>query len=217
MAERPHIEGPVHCDVPSLSAMKGFEPLAEFCCGHCGLDPSAKEVNDEAARLYCGGKADLGGPRVHAVILLLDEADTVLGFSGMEIENGDLANGSFIQVYGREKRLKGHLLADNKTTLGDALLRACLELAAHRTQGPKTPVTYALTQLDNAVSQDVLRRLDFEAVTTWERVQGPGGGYQRRYTVPKAKPFLHPQQLSRRPSGPPLSPLPAEVYVGPVP
>jgi hypothetical protein len=33
-----------------------------------------------------------------------------MGFAGLKVQDGDLGGGSFIQVYGREKRLKGYVL-----------------------------------------------------------------------------------------------------------
>jgi hypothetical protein len=60
-ADRPVIDGPVHCAVLDRDRAQGFEPLAAFCCGHCALDPSAQEVNLTAAKLYLGGPPEAGG------------------------------------------------------------------------------------------------------------------------------------------------------------
>jgi hypothetical protein len=210
---RPRL-GPVRWDTISLGDARGYEPFAHFCCGHCALDPSAAEVNGQAAKLYCGGPAELGGPQVHSVLRLLDENDALLGFAGMEMQSTDLS-GAFIQVYGREKRLKGHLLANGVTSLGDALIRACLDLAAERTPGPQVPDCFAFTHLDNASSHAVLERFDFQIVP-WKRVQGPGGAHQRRYDLPSGKQTMHPQNLWHRPKGDPPARLPANVLVGPV-
>jgi hypothetical protein len=205
--------GPLHWDTISLSDARGYEPFAHFCCGHCALDPSASEVNGQAAKLYCGGPEALGGPQVKAAIRLLDENDNLVGFAGMQMEHPDL-QGSFVQVYGREKRLKGYVLADGSTTLGDALIHACLTLAAERTPGPKVPDCFAFTHLDNASSHAVLERLGF-ALLPWERVQGPHGAHQRRYNLPSGKQVMHPQDLWHRPKGDAPTPLPADVLAGP--
>ncbi len=205
--------GPLHWDTISHADATGYEPFAHFCCGHCALDPSANEVNARAAKLYCGGAEAIGGPQVKATIRLLDESDDLVGFAGMQIENPELG-GTFIQVYGREKRLKGHVLADGSTTLGDALIHACLTLAGERTNGANVPDAFAFTHLDNADSHAVLERFGF-SLNPWKRVQGPGGAYQRRYALPSGKETMHQQNLWHRPKGAPPAPLPADVLAGP--
>lgn len=194
-------------------AAKGHAPLAEFCCGPCALDPSAMEVNGAAALFYRGGTVEVGGSPSPILILMLDQQGVLLGIACMTTEDQQLANAVFVQAYGREKRLKGRLLADEMTTLGDALLRACLEVGIHAASGA-TPQAYALTHYDNSRSHKALRRLGFD-LSPSVKVQGPHGGWHNRYDPVPGEPFIHPQQLWHRPADLALTPLPAEVYVGP--
>jgi hypothetical protein len=213
-APRPQIQGPVLCRVLDHDAAQGVEALSSFCCGQCGIDASAMEVNQTVGKLYVGGGPEQLGVDVATVILLLDEHDVLVGVSGMTVPAPNFGDVAFIQIYGREKRLKGYVLADGTTALGDALLRACIEVASHVMPGSDAPDAVAFTHWNNVTSHGALSRMGFE-LDLGEDVQGPQGGWHHRYTLPSGIKVMQDQQLWHRPAGLPLSPLPADVYIGP--
>jgi hypothetical protein len=209
MPSHPHLTGPVHCEVIDHTQAKGRESLLKFCCGHCALEASAREVNEMAARLYAGGKIEHGGMGPQTVILLLDQTDTLLGITSIIVADPDMGGGTYIQGYGREKRLRGQLLADEETSLGQALIRAALDYAAAATPGPDTPNAYAAILRFNSGSERVLKDFGFVPMPFEYTAAG------LRYTLPGGKQWMNMQQLYQRTAGPPPGALSPDVYTPP--
>ena len=218
--ERFGLKGPALCTVVDKAQAKGLELLSRFCCGHCSASESAREVNLTAQNLYDGDAV----PQ-HA-ILLEDEQRDLVGLSSV-ILTGDLRLDPvpYLNGYGREKRLKGYMLADGKTTLGEALLRAAIELASGDAEPPEIQ---ALVREDNEQSHGPLASLGFERIPNVRVVPELPAGFQAppgievvvqptfRTTLPSGKVFDGGQEVWRRPAGlePPAA-LPADVYAGP--
>jgi hypothetical protein len=211
---RKPIEGPVHYHATDSAGAKGV--LRGFSSGDHG--PDVQEVDATATaldrsqmvRLPTGQMAQLGP---QTVILLHDQNDTRLGYASIEIEDPDVDFGTFINVYGREKGFQGRPLADDTTTIGDAVIRALIEESTQATPGDAAPAIYAFTRPENTFCHAVLRRSRFEN-------QGglPGVDWANVYTFPSGKTLRrHHQQLWRRYAGLDLPPLSEEVYLGRLP
>src|SRR2546423_699031 len=161
---RPRIDGRVHCDVVRNAEAKGLPELADFCCGQCALEPSAAEVNAIAASLF-GGEQQWP---MH-VVLLRDRLDVLLGIAAVRPEGAVRFDPvPYLAGYGREKGLKRSTLADGKTGLGEALLRAGIELVTPA-DGP-TPEMQALVMEDNQRSQRPIEAIGFRRADP-ERLQ----------------------------------------------
>jgi hypothetical protein len=85
------------------------------------------------------------------VILLCDQHDILLGIP-LVVPEGDprLDSVPYLNGYGREKRFTGYTLADHETTLGEALIRAAVELVTP--YGGDAPELQALVRENNAQS-----------------------------------------------------------------
>jgi hypothetical protein len=223
--DRPHIEGPVHCEVLRNDSDQPLEPLAGFCCGSCSKDPSAAEVNETAARLVAGGSLEEGGAVPQHVVLLLDRHDTLLGIASVRPEGAvRLDPVPYLNGYGREKRLARHTLADQKTSLGEALVRAAVELVTPA--GSDAPELQAFVRDDNTRSHQPLTNLGFERAEHERmevQVQLPEGVTAEEVEIPvffqvmlpSGKTNIVQQEVWRRPPGLELARLDPAVYGGP--
>jgi len=231
-ASRPRpIEGPVHYHVTDIGGAKHF--LAGFCSGDHRDDPDAEEVDLTAAALVAGGtrkrlvqlpggltgvKTTVMGPQT--VIVLHDQRNDRLGFASIEIEDPQVDGGTFINVYGREKRLKGRPLADGTTTIGDGIMRAVIEESTDATGDRDTPAIYALTRVTNGLSHAVLERFLFKLRDGERATDGLGNeqsdatGPIYEYKFPSGSTLIRSDQLWRREAGLALPNLPESVYVG---
>jgi hypothetical protein len=224
----PNIEGPAHCEVIGNEEAKGCRDLAAFCCGHCSKEPSAAEVNETAARLFKGGTYGRGGALRQKVVLLRDQNDTLLGISTVRLKGAKRFERSdrapYLNGYGREKTLAGYKLADGKTSIGEALILAAVELVTP--DGGEPPEMHAFVREDNSRSRRPLRKLGFRRAAD-ERVQVPlyaqlagqlvevGTQAMLRITLPSGNVHDDAQQLWIRPLARRLPALSPDVYVGP--
>jgi|GEM_PF-5666503 hypothetical protein len=72
-----------------------------------------------------------------------------------------LAGNPYVNLIVRDERYRNHVLADGRTRLGEALVRAALEVVEAEHPGPEVPTVWALVQRYNFASKRAFARFAF--------------------------------------------------------
>jgi hypothetical protein len=72
-----------------------------------------------------------------------------------------LAGSPYVNLIARDERYRNHVLRDGRTTLGEALVRAALEVVGAEQGAPELPTVWALVQRENLASKRAFARFAF--------------------------------------------------------
>ncbi len=135
-----------------------------------GEGPAGREVRMILENLLSGE----ANPQT--VALLEHEADgALLGMASVRIDGNAqirsksstpwflrrLAGSPYVNLIVRDERYRNHMLCDGRTRLGEALVRAALEVVGAEHSGRELPTVWALVQRQNLASKRAFARFAF--------------------------------------------------------
>jgi hypothetical protein len=153
------LSGPVRVELRSKAECVGDSRLQEFSAGD---GPAAHEVRLILENLHSGEAL-----AQTVALLTAGPGGRLLGLASVRIDGNAqvrakastpwflrrLSRNPYVNLIARDVRYAGHLLADGRTRLGSAVLRAGLEALQHELGGPPLPTVWALVRRENEASK----------------------------------------------------------------
>jgi hypothetical protein len=163
------VSGPVRVLLQSNEDSVGDPRLEAFKVGD---GPAAKEVRMILENLISGE----ANPQTVAM-LEHQESGILLGMAAVRMDGNAqiraksttawflrrLAGNPYVNLIARDERYRNHVLQDGRTRVGEALVRAALEVVEAEQPGPELPTVWALVQRHNLASKRAFGRFAFYA------------------------------------------------------
>ena len=161
--------GPVRVELRTKAQCAGDARLEEF---EVGSGPAARETRLILDNLHSGEALP------QTVALIVEEASgTLLGIASIRLEGNAqlrakastpwfvrrLSRNPYVNLIARDERYRNHVLCDERTRLGTAVLRAGLEIVQRESGEAGLPTMWALVRRDNEASKRVFGEFAFYA------------------------------------------------------
>ncbi len=142
-----------------------YEGFATFRCGDANTEEAVREVQQTAGRLYTNTTTMTQTP-----VVVEDDSGGIVGYCSIHRRTALSAEPwiaeRYIVAFGRDLTYRKYLLRDGVTHVGEALIRAGLDMIALEAKGRSMPSVSALVKPENGNSHRVLEAFDFECTPT---------------------------------------------------
>jgi hypothetical protein len=200
---RRRLDGPIRAYILDGEKARGYAPFSTLRCGEQS-DKAVREVELTARRLRAGAVKMTQTP-----VVLESGAGLLLGYCSVHAREAHYEDGHdrpwvaerYIVGFGRDARFAGFTLADGETKLGEAIVRAGLDMIAVEYAGRGLPRISALVRAENEASHRIFDGFGFG------REDSETTGYTQDLRVREAELAL-PEPLDASAYVPPAAPGP---------
>ena len=160
------LEAPVRVLVKDKEECQGDPLLEEFRCGGTSAAGEAAMIvenllSGEALPQTVAMLIEDGGALVALCSIRLDGNAQIRADADAPWFLRRLASNPYVNLVARDDRYRNHVLADGRTRVGAAALRAGLEIVRADAAGAPMPTLWALVRRDNELSRRVFRAFAF--------------------------------------------------------
>lgn len=138
-----------------------YAGFGTFCCGDPDTEEAVREVQRTAERLHTGNTTMTQTP-----VVVEDDSGETVGYCSIHRRTARSAQPwmaeRYIVAFGRDLKYRRYLLRDGVTHVGEALIRAGLDMIALEANGRPMPSVSALVRPENGNSHRVLEAFDFQ-------------------------------------------------------